>query len=428
MLCWAGRWVKHFGGEFVKKAKELTPLQVRRLSKEMGFHAVGGVSGLHLRVKDSLAASWILRVKVGNRRPDIGLGPYPDVELATARERARETKADIVRGLDPLKEKRARRDALRVADAKRLTFEEAYTAFLKSKTREFRNAKHSAQWKATLEQYAKPVIGHLPVSDISLPHIVKVLEPIWTTKTETASRLRGRIESVLAWATVSGYRVGDNPARWKGNLDHFLPKPSKIKTVKHHAALPWPEIGAFMVDLRKRDGMAARALEFAILTASRSGEVRLAEWREIDLKAKVWTVPATRMEAGKEHRVPLSDPTIKLLEKLPRMTGSDYVFTAPSGAAFSDMALAEVLRRMKVNAVPHGFRSTFKDWARSSTAYPDEVSELALAHVSSDATRAAYARDELLPKRVLLMRDWAKFCGTIPKKGDVIPIRRKRKR
>lgn len=407
----------------MKKAAELTPLAVRRLAKEAGFHAVGGVAGLHLRVKESLAASWILRVKVGNRRPDIGLGPYPDVELATARERAREAKADIARGLDPLAEKRARRDALLLADAKRMTFDEASAAFLKSKTQEFKNAKHSAQWKSTLDMYASPILGNLPVSEIELAHVVKVLEPIWAEKTETASRLRGRIESVLSWSTVSGYRSGDNPARWKGNLDHVLPKPSKIKKVKHHAALPWQEMAAFMADLRKREGIAARALEFAILTAARSGEVRLAEWSEIDLKAKLWTVPAERMKAGKAHRVPLSDPALELLEKVPRLAGSEYVFTAPSGGPFSDMALAEVLRRMKVDAVPHGFRSTFKDWARSSTAYADEVSELALAHVSTDQTRAAYARDELLPKRVRLMADWAAFCAAVLEPADVTPIR-----
>jgi integrase len=409
-----------------KKAPELTPLQVRRLARAEGFYAVGGVAGLHLKVKESLAASWILRAQVGDRRPDFGLGPFPDVDLATARERARQIKADIAKGLDPLKEKRARRDALRVADAKRITFDEAATAFLKSKTKEFRNAKHAAQWKATLEQYASPVIGHLPVADVSLPHLVKVLEPIWTTKTETASRLRGRMESVLAWATVSGYRTGDNPARWKHNLDHVLPKPSKIKTVKHHAAVPWQEIGAFMAELRKREGIAARALELAILTAARSGEVRLAKWHEIDLKAKLWTVPPERMKAGKTHRVPLSDPAIKLLEALPQMTDSEYVFPAPNGGPFSDMALAEVVRRMKVDAVPHGFRSSFKDWARSSTAYPDEVSELALAHVATDATRAAYARDELLPQRTKLMREWAKFCGTAPKKASLTHIRKRR--
>jgi integrase len=407
----------------VKKAAELSPLQVRRLAKVAGFYAVGGVSGLHLRVKESLAASWILRVQVGNRRPDIGLGPFPDVDLATARDRARETKADIARGLDPLKEKKARRDALRVAEAKRMTFDEASAAFLKSKTKEFRNAKHAEQWKTTLKEYASPVIGFLPVADIGLPHAIKVLEPHWLEKTETMSRIRGRCEKVLDWAKVGGYRSGENPFRWRGNLDVVLPAPSKIKKVKHHAALPWQEIGAFMADLRKRDGIAARALEFAILTASRSGEVRLAEWSEIDLKAKLWTVPATRMKAGKVHRVPLSDPAIKLLEKLPRMTGSTYVFFAPNGGAFSDMALSEVLRRMKVNAVPHGMRSSFKDWARSSTAYPDEVSELALAHVSTDSTRAAYARDELLPKRVKLMREWARYCGTSKKRASVTPIR-----
>jgi integrase len=238
------------------------------------------------------------------------------------------------------------------------------------------------------------------------------------------SRVRGRCEKVLDWAAVNGFRSGENPFRWKGKLELSLPAPGKLKRqkgIKRHAALPWQEAGAFMAELRKREGIAARALEFAILTASRSGEVRLAQWHEIDFRTKVWTVPPERMKAGKTHRVPLSGPAIKLLEKLPRMTGSDYVFTAPNGGPFSDMALSEVLRRMNVNAVPHGFRSTFKDWARSSTAYPDEVSELALAHVSSDATRAAYARDELLPKRVQLMRDWAKFCGTVRRKAASFP-------
>ena len=264
----------------------------------------------------------------------------------------------------------------------------------------------------------------MSVAEIELAHIVGVLKPIWITRTETATRVRQRIESVLAWAQVSGYRTGDNPARWKGNLEHALPKPSKVRKVKHFAALPWQEVGAFMADLRTRDGISARALEFAILTATRSGEVRGATWEEIDLDGKVWTIPGERMKAGKPHRVPLSGPVIELLKKLPQLEGSPYVFSSIRGGQLSDMALSSVTRRMKVDAVPHGFRSSFKDWCRSSTAYPDEVSELALAHVSSDSTRAAYARDELLSKRANLMRDWAKFCDTLPSEADVVPINR----
>lgn len=324
---------------------------------------------------------------------------------------------------DPIAARREARDALRAADAKRLTFKQAVHAFLKSKVLEFKNEKHANQWRNTLNTYAIPKIGALPVNQIELAHIVSVLEPIWKSKTETASRLRGRIEAVLSWATVGGYREGDNPARWRGNLSHVLPKPTKIQKVKHHKALPWQELGEFMTELRERNGIAARSLEFAILTAARSGEVRLATWNEIDFDEKLWSVPGERMKTGKPHKVPLPGPAIKLLKSLPRQVGSNYIFAAPRGGPLSDMALSAVTRRMKVEAVPHGFRSTFKDWARSSTSYADEVSELALAHVSSDATRAAYARDELLPKRTRLMRDWAKFCYSTPRKADVTPIR-----
>ncbi|HUF73880.1 MAG TPA: integrase arm-type DNA-binding domain-containing protein [Gammaproteobacteria bacterium] len=406
-----------------KRAKELSAVEVRRLAKRPGFHAVGGVAGLHLNVKDTLAASWILRVKVGDRRPDIGLGAYPDVTLEYARDQAREIKAQIRQGIDPIEARRGARDALRANAAKRLTFDEAAKACHKSKSQEFKNPKHSAQWLSTIETYASPKIGKLPVADVELAHIVKVLEPIWTTKTETASRLRGRIESVLAWATVSGYRTGDNPARWRGNLDHVLPKPSKVRKVKHMRALPWQELPGFMEQLREAEGMAARALEFAILTAARSGEIRLATWDEIDMDAKVWTVPAERMKAGKAHTVPLSAAAMKVLKALPRMAGNDHVFPAERAGSLSDMSISAVCRRMGVAAVPHGFRSTFKDWCRSSTSYADEVSELALAHVSSDATRAAYARDELLPKRTRLMGSWGTFCSTPPKKASVTPIR-----
>lgn len=406
-----------------KKAQELSAVQVKRLTK-LGLHAVGGVAGLQLQVKQTGARSWILRAQIGTRRRDIGLGGFPDVSLAAARDRARDARDQIRQGIDPIEARKAARVALIADQALQLTFAEAAVQCHATKSPEFRNGKHASDWINSITRYADPVIGMLPVAQVELAHIVKVLEPIWTTKTETATRVRQRIESVLAWATVSGYRLGDNPARWKGNLEHTLPKPSKIRKRTHFAALPWPEIGAFMVELREREGMATRALEFLILTAARSGEVRLATWDEIGLDEKQWTVHADRMKARKEHRVPLSEPSMELLEKLPRFEGSPYVFTSPRGGPLSDMSISSVCRRMKVNAVPHGFRSTFKDWARSSTSYADEVSELALAHVSSDATRAAYARDELLPKRMRLMRDWAKFCGIVVSKADVMPIRK----
>ncbi|MCH7982030.1 MAG: integrase arm-type DNA-binding domain-containing protein [Proteobacteria bacterium] len=375
------------------------------------MYAVGGVAGLQLVVKSMTARSWILRVVIGDKRRDIGLGGYPDVTLEQARTLAREARLQIRKGIDPVEARRAAQDALRSANAKRMTFDQAAAACHKTKSREFRNPKHSAQWISSLTTYASPIIGSIDIARIELAHIVAVLEPIWDSKTETASRLRGRIESTISWATVSGYRSGENPARWRGNLDQVLPKPSKIRKVKHHAALPWQELPAFMANLRERTGMATRALEFAILTAARSGEVRYATWNEIDLDAKLWTVPAERMKAARIHRVPLPGPAIQLLNALPRFEGSPNVFPAVRGGSLSDAALSAVTRRMNVDAVPHGFRSTFKDWCRNSTGYADEVSELALAHVSGDATRAAYARDELLQKRARLMRAWAKFCG-----------------
>ena len=385
--------------------------------------AVGGVPGLYVQIKESGAKSWILRTIVGERRRDIGLGGYPAVSLEKARQDARTTREAIRNGVDPIQAKRVAREALKVADAKRYTFDQAIDACFKARSKEFKNAKHAAQWKSTLKTYASPSIGSLPVDQIEVPHIVRVLEPIWTEKTETASRLRGRIEAVLAWATVNGFREGDNPGRWRGNLEHALPKPSKVRSVQHMRALPCQEIGDFMARLREEDGVAPRALEFLILTAARSGEVRLATWDEIDFNAKLWTLSAHRMKAGKTHRVPLSGPVTKLLRELPRMSDSEFVFAAPRGGALSDMAMRAVTKRMGVDAVPHGFRSTFKDWCRSSTAYPDEVSELALAHVSSDATRAAYARDELLPKRTRLMRDWGSFCGKRQMSASSTPIR-----
>lgn len=410
-----------------KIAKELTPQRIKDITRP-GLYAVGHVSGLQLYVAPGGSRSWILRTLIGSKRRDIGLGGYPDTTLAQARERARVMKDKIRQGIDPVEEKRAARIALLASQAKQLSFEDAARECHMVKAPEFRNAKHKAQWINTLETYAFPTIGRMPVSEIELPHVLQVLKPIWHTKTETASRIRQRIESVLTWATVSGFRSGENPARWEGNLKEVLPAASKINNRKHHTALPFSGVASFMADLRKREGMAARALEFTIITASRSGEVRGMTWDEINLDSKVWTVPAERIKAGKQHKVPLSAEAIKLLKALPRFEKTNHVFPSRKGGPMSDMSLTAVMRRMGVDAVPHGFRSTFKDWARSCTSYPDEVSELALAHVNSDATRAAYARDELLPKRTRMMADWAKYCSNPQKSGDVVPMKGKLRR
>ena len=404
-----------------KKAKELSALEVKRI-KKTGLHAVGGVAGLLLQVTASGARSWILRVMVGSKRRDIGLGGFPDVPLKLARDKAREAREQINNGFDPVAIRKAARYALIVAQAKDLRFDQAAKQCHAAKVVGVRSAKHTQDWINSLERYAFPKIGSILVADINLSHVKSVLEPIWTTRTETATRIRQRIETVLTWAKVSGHRKGDNPAQWAGNLEEVFASPKDIKKVKHHAAVPWEDVSSFMKDLRKREGISARALEFLILTAARSGEVRLATWDEFDLEGKVWTIPEERMKAKKVHKVPISADVLKLLKVIPILENSPYVFTAPRGGALSDMSISAVMRRMKVGAVPHGFRSSFKDWARSRTAYADEVSELALAHVNSDATRAAYARDELLPKRALLMRDWAKFCNKPKMKGDVVSI------
>lgn len=406
-----------------KKARELTAKEVR--DKGEGLHAVGGVAGLLLKVKPTRARSWILRTMVGDRRRDIGLGGFPDVPLADARQRAREARELIRQGVDPAAQRQAVRDALRAAEGKRKTFREAAIACHEMKAHEFRNDRHKATWLSSLEAYAFPQIGKLPVDAVELAHVVNILRPIWASKTETATRLRGRLEAVLDYAKVKGLRKGENPARWKGNLDKVLPKPGKVAKVQHHSALPVDAMPEFMAALRQVGGMGARALEFAILTGTRSGEVRGATWAEIDLEAKAWTVPAGRMKAGKAHRVPLSPAAVALLKALPVMEGSEFVFPAARGGMLSDMTLSAVTRRMGVGAVPHGFRSTFRDWCSEHTNYPREVAEQALAHTISNAVEAAYRRGDLFDKRRRLMNEWAKYCAKPAKKAaSVTPIRR----
>lgn len=417
-----------------KKAKELSAIAVSNLKTIVTSDGiktrfmVGGANGLHLRIVGE-AKSWILRVTINGKRHDIGLGSYPGVTLATARKLANQHHDLIAQGIDPLAERRAKIEAARAQKLMAKTFKECAEAYIAAHRGEWKNPKHAAQWTATLETYAYPVFGSKSVASIDTNLVLEVIEPMWATKTETASRLRGRIEKVLGWATFRGFRQGENPARWKDHLDHHLPLRSDVRKVKHHAALPYAELGAFMSDLRKREGTSARALEFAILCASRSGEVRGATWDEIDLNIRMWTIPADRMKAEKEHRVPLSDAAVAILkaqQALPPVEGQEgpaYVFAAPRGGALSDMALTAVLKRMgRADLTQHGFRSTFREWAGEVSKHPREVVEHALAHQLADKAEAAYQRGSLLPKRVVLMNDWAKFCAIVPTGGNVVSI------
>lgn len=393
-----------------KKAKELSPLEVRRLTRP-GRWSVGGTDGLALQVTPSGARSWVLRMAAGGRQREMGLGSFPTVPLAEAREKARQHRALVKQGVDPVAARRAANSTASAERQAQKTFSEVAARYIVQHEKAWKSAKHQAQWAATLRTYAEPSIGKLLVRDIRSAHVIAVLEPIWTTKTETATRVRSRVELVLDYATARGYREGPNPARWKGNLDAALPNASKVAPVRHHAAVDVNEVVSFMKRLRSQGGLGARALEFAVLTAARSGEVRGATWSEVDLKAALWTIPATRMKSGREHRVPLSKPAIKLLRSLPsdRLPGG-YVFPGMRGP-LSDMSLTAVLRRMGVSATAHGFRSTFRDWVSESTAHSGEVAEMALSHVIGDKVEAAYRRGDLLEKRIALMTDWASFLA-----------------
>lgn len=383
---------------------------------------VGGVAGLALQVTATNARSWILRVMVGAKRREIGLGAYPAVSLKAAREAAKAKRDEIAAGVDPVLAQKERNSLLRASQAREITFEEAAKRFIDAKEAAWSNSKHAEQWRNTLATYAYPVMGKLQVGHINREHVLAVLEPIWRTKTETASRLRGRIESVLDWSRVKGYSSGDNPATWRGNLDKLLSAPNKTKRVRNHPAMPIDDMGVFMVALRAMDTHAARCLEFSILTAARSGEVRGATWAEIDLDKAVWRVPAERMKAKKEHRVPLSDVAVALLKAMPRSDACSLVFPSPTGKTLSDMTLLAILRRANLDATPHGFRSTFRDWAGERTNYPRELAEVALAHVKGDESEAAYWRGDVLERRRCMMNDWAAFIATPMAKGAVIPM------
>lgn len=403
---------------------KLSAAEVARKSK-VGRYADGG--GLYLQVSAYGTKAWLFRYMLDGKARHMGLGSVDTFSLKEARERARLARQLVADGVDPLDERRAKQSAAKAEDAKRMTFNEAAERYIKLKGDEWRNAKHADQWANTLKTYAEPVIGSLDVSDIETAHIMNVLEPIWAAKTETAKRVRGRIENVLDWATARKYRTGDNPARWRGHLDKMLAAPSKIAKRKHHPAMPYASLPAFMERLRERDGISARALEFTILSAARTGEVIGAQWGEIDLVGKVWTIPAERMKASREQRVPLSDRAVAILEAMPRE--GEFVFPgARAKKPLSNMAMLELLRGMEAGEglTVHGFRSSFRDWAGETTAHPREVIEHALAHRLADKAEAAYQRGTLFPKRVRLMADWSKYCASKPATGNVVPMHAER--
>ena len=392
-----------------RKARELSPLEVRRLSRP-GRWSVGGVDGLALQVTSAGARSWVLRLAVAGKQREMGLGSFPSVPLAEARENARRHRAQVEKGVDPISLRRAAVSAASVERLSQQTFASVAAQYIAQHDKSWKNEKHAAQWASTLRTYAEPVIGSLLVRDVSTAHVIRVLEPIWATKTETATRVRSRMELVLDFAAARGLREGPNPARWRGNLDAALPRASKVSTVQHHAAVAVDQIGAFMTRLSLQRGVGARALEFAVLTAARSGEVRGAVWAEIDMTRAMWIVPANRMKSGREHRVPLSKPAIKLLRAAGPAEAADLIFPGLHGP-LSDMSLTAVLRRMAVDATVHGFRSTFRDWVSERTTHSSEVAKMALAHAVGDKVEAAYRRGDLFEKRVALMSEWAAFLA-----------------
>jgi integrase len=414
-------------GDAVSRGR-LTARRVDTITEPGKYHDGGG-TGLFLRVWPSGSRQWVQRITIRGKRQEIGLGSPPAVSLATARRLALENRGKAMLGGDPLQEKRDARAGL--------TFAEAVEKYLSAKLTEFRNEKHRKQWRSTLETYAAPVLGPKLVSGITVQDVLRVLEPIWHDKTETAKRLRGRIENVLSWATVAGYRTGDNPARWKGNLSETLPKPAKVAKAGNQPALALSDVSRWWRDLAQREGMAAQALRFLTLTAARSGEVRGMTWEEIDFgeaptpatsaTQAVWKVPASRMKNGRAHRVPLTPEGVALLKALPRLEGSPYVFFAPRGGMLSDMSISAVMRRMqdaqvkvgepgyldpasKRPAVPHGLRSTFRQWA-AEQGYPRDMAEIALAHFIGSEVERAYQRSDMLERRRDMMAAWTKFLN-----------------
>jgi integrase len=411
-----------------------------------GMHADGG--GLYLQVTvgkevGQVNKSWLFRFARAGRERQMGLGSLNTVGLSEAREEAERCRKVIREGKDPVDVRDALRASANVAKAKSVPFEWCAIAYMAAHEAGWRNAKHRQQWTNTLQTYVYPVIGKLPVDAVDTGLITQILSPIWTAKNETASRIRGRIEVILDWAKVNGHRSGDNPARWRGHLDHLLAPRRKVRKGGHHPALPYEKIPEFMRELRAQEGLAAKALEFTILTAARSGETRGAPWEgEIDTAGKLWTVPAARMKGERKHEVPLTAPALAVIEYMRSVRQNDYVFPGDTAnEPLSDMALTEVIRRMNQarekagkplwvdpnqgnrEVVPHGFRSSFRDWAGEVTSFPDSVAEAAIAHAKGCKTEAAYQRGTMLQRRRKLMEAWSKYCGTpAAVNGNVVPM------
>lgn len=385
---------------------KLTPRKVATAGA--GKYEDGG--GLRLVVSNSGSRKWVLRFTLNSKRREMGLGSYPDVGLADARTKASEYRQQASKNIDPIEARRVEQEAIP-------TFTTCAARFIRSHRHGWNNAKHSRQWVSTLKTYARPVIGSKLVDTIETKDILETLKPIWTTKTETAKRVQGRIENILDFAAAHKYRDGTNPARWRGHLDMLLPKPSKVHTVKHHPAMPYTDVPAFMTELAKNNSVSAQALRFLILTATRTSEVLKAQWSEIDLENAVWTIPAERMKTGRVHRVPLTDKMLKDLKELPRIEGNPYLFPgARYGKPLSNMALLQLMRGMgygvngtRGDAVPHGFRSSFRDWSGEVSSFPRDVAEMALAHVIENKVEAAYRRGDLFEKRRKMMQSWTDY-------------------
>jgi integrase len=392
-----------------RRLNRLTAVEVKGIDQKGMYHDGGG---LYLQVSAAGTKSWIYRFTLDGRAREMGLGPLNAISLAEARKRAAECRRMRHDGIDPIEARGAQRDQKRLEGARSMTFDVCAEAYIEAHKASWKNGKHAEQWRGSLRNYASPVFGSSPVQAIDLALVMKALEPIWEAKSETASRVRGRIEAVLDWAKVRGYRSGENPARWRGHLDKLLPARAKIQKVKHYPALPYAEIGAFMALLRGQEGIAARALEFLIVTSARTGEIIGARWNEVDLMEKLWVVPGERMKAGREHRVPLSGAALAVLEQMAEVRESDFVFPGGKrGKPLSNMAMLAVLKRMgRVDLTAHGFRSTFRDWAAERTNFPRDVVEMALAHTIENKVEAAYRRGDLFQKRRQIMEVWARFC------------------
>jgi integrase len=408
----------------------LTALKVQTKELAPGMYADG--AGLYLRVTPEGARNWVLRYMLDRKPRWMGLGPLSLYGLADARMRALDARRKRHDGIDPIEARRAERTRQRLEAAKAITFKQCAQSYIASHRASWRNAKHQYQWNQTLEQFVYPEIGSLPVQAVNTTLVLKVLEPIWTTKPETASRVRQRIENILDSAKARGYRDGENPARWRGHLDNVLPARSRVREVDHLAALPYAELPTFLSNLRTRPAVAARALEFLILTAARTGEVIGARWNEIDLLDRVWIVPTARMKAHREHRVPLSPGALVIVEEMQAARQADdrnsYVFPGPKpGTPLSNMALLMLLRRMGIKDLTvHGFRATFKTWASERTSFQNEIAEAALAHIIGDKVEQAYRRGDLFDKRRRLMQQWTTFCTSAPvqkSQGNITPLR-----